>query len=333
MNKTQYVIYLYRELSSRHRGRISVASSIALVFLFLTWGLNFTVCFCVIKNRKLHKLTNFFLVILAFADLTWEVTVMPLWIDVLINGKMRFSQTGCMFTGFMTTLCKIGKLMTIYMISINRLCNVYWPSIYPSLYNKCASIAMVTITWCVSLIIAIVVTTVSDATFEFHPGRGMCLFTYKDLTIAGYLTISKFLFSAVIPLCINTVCHFKAYNELKEHKRETRGKVRIQIFAVPEMIKEEVEQTTSKDEIQATRTLLGIVYVYCLCSILTTSIEMADAYRPYFLDRGTHLALTFFGFVNSILNPLMLTRTNKEFRDVVVVMVGCKWNSRAIHVQ
>ncbi|KXJ29278.1 hypothetical protein AC249_AIPGENE29026 [Exaiptasia diaphana] len=209
MNKTQYVIYLYRELSSRHRGRISVASSIALVFLFLTWGLNFTVCFCVIKNRKLHKLTNFFLVILAFADLTWEVTVMPLWIDVLIN----------------------------------------------------------------------------------------------------------------------------AYNELKEHKRETRGKVRIQIFAVPEMIKEEVEQTTSKDEIQATRTLLGIVYVYCLCSILTTSIEMADAYRPYFLDRGTHLALTFFGFVNSILNPLMLTRTNKEFRDVVVVMVGCKWNSRAIHVQ
>lgn len=333
MNKTQYYEYLLHELSIRHKGRVSVASSIAIVFALLAWGLNFTVCFSVIRNRRLHTLTNFFPVLLSFADLSWEVTVMPLWIDVLINGKMRFSQNGCNFTGFMSMFYHIAKVFTIYLISINRACNIYLPAVYPKIYHKWSSIAMVIATWCLALIIAVVITTVTTATFEFHPGRGMCLMTFQDLNTIRYLVAAMFVFCAVLPLCMNILCHIKAFHELKEHKRETRGKIRIQIFGVPEMPKEDHDTTTSREEIQSTRTLLGVIYGFSLCILLTTSIIMADVYRPYFLDRGTHLALTFFTFVNSILNPLIFARTNKEFREVVVVMLGCKWSRRIIHVQ
>jgi len=333
MNKTQYYDYLQNELTIRHKGRISVASSSAIVFAFLSWGPNFMVCFCVIKNKKLHSLTNFFLVFLAVADLAWEICVMPLWIDVLATGKMRFSQKGCNFSGFTTVFFHIGKLLTIYTISVNRICNIYCPAVYGKMYCKWPSVAMVIATWCLTIILTVVITTASSASYEFHPGRGMCLLTFNDVMKMRYLVVTMFVFCAVLPLCMNIICHIKAYHELKEHKRETRGKIRIQTFAIPEMVQEEHATTTDKEEIRSTRTLLGVIYSFSLCNLLTTSIIMADVFRPYFLDRGTHLALTFFTFVNSILNPLILARTNSAFREVVVVMLGCKWTRRVIHVQ
>ncbi|KAK3699553.1 hypothetical protein QZH41_003929 [Actinostola sp. cb2023] len=334
MNRTQYFEYLMQELADRQKNRISVSTSIAIVFVIVAWGSNFTVCYCVLKTKKLHSLANFFLVFLSMADLVQAITVMPLWIDVLVTGKMNFSQNGCKFTGFMLSFCDTGKLLTIYTILINRLCNIYRPSIYAQLYHRWASIAMVIITWSLTLVIVVVMTTVGIATIEFHPGRAMCVLTYKDLDTTRSLVLTVFTLSAVVPLCINIVCHIKAYHELKEHKREARGKIRIQIFSITEIAKEENESKTDKDDIQATRTLLGVVYAYALCNILTTSIVMADSFRPFFLDRGTHLALTFFLFVNSVINPLIFSRTSKTFRDVYVEVFGCKWNrSRVIHVQ
>lgn len=334
MNKTLYFEYLQSELSQRHKGRISVASSIAIVFVFLSWGPNFMVCFCVIKNKRLHTLTNFFLVFLSAADLFWELVVMPLWVDVLVNGKMRFSQRGCSLSGFMTVFCHIGKLLTIYTISINRICNIYCSAVYRQIYHKWPSIAMVTSTLCLTVILTVAITTVSSATYEFHPGRAMCLLTFDDVTMMPSLAVTMFVFCVVLPLSMNMICHIKAYNQLKEHKRETRGKIRMQIrFAIAETTKEELDTTTNKEEIRSTRTLLGVVYNFSLCNLLVTSIIMADVFRPYFLDRGTHLALTFFTFVNSILNPVIFARTNSEFREVVVVMLGCKWSRRVIHVQ
>jgi hypothetical protein len=315
----------------RDVNRKTVSTSLAIVITVVALGCNTTVCYAVLKTKKLHTITNFFLVILSLSDLGREIVVMPLWIHVLLNGQKNITDTGCKFMGFTSLFFTTGKLFTIHLICINRFFSVFRPTIYNWLFQKCLAVGMVTFTWLLSLITVLILTTTGMTKIEFHPGRAMCLLMFEDLNVLQNLAVTQFMFSVVIPLCLNIVSHVKAFNELKEHKREARGKIRVQNVNKRNDDIETIKTETR--DIQATRTLLGVVYGYTFCSTITTSIILADSFRPYFFDRGTHLALTFFLFVNSIINPALFSRTSKPFRNVCLEMFGCKWNRRVIHVQ
>ncbi|XP_031556546.1 histamine H2 receptor-like [Actinia tenebrosa] len=332
MNRSQYIEYLNRELYIRETNRKTVSTSLAIVFIVLEVGGNFVVCYAVLKTKKLYSLTNFFLVILSLSDLVRGIVLMPIWIDVLLNGQKNFTDNGCKFTGFTSSFCIIGKLFTVLLICMNRLTRVYRPSTYDWLFQKWFAVAMVTVTWLTALTVVIILTTSGLAKIEFHPGRAICLLIFEDQSVFQDLVVAQFIFSVIIPLCLNVLSHFKAFNDLKEHKREAGGKIRVQIFNKRH---DEVENELENHghDIEATRTLLGVVYGYIFCSTITTSIILADAFRPYYFDRGTHLALTFFLFVNGIINPALFSRTNKPFRDVCLEIFGCKWSRRVIHVQ
>lgn len=330
MNRSQYIEYLNKELYIREVNRKTVSTSLGIVITVLSLGGNFTVCYAVLKTKKLYTLTNFFLVVLSLSELVRGIALMPLWIHVLLNGEKLFTEDGCKFTGFTSSFCTIGKLFTVLLICINRVISVHRPSSYKWLFRKWFAIVMVIITWLVALMIVVILTITGVSKIEFHPGRAICLLMFEDLTIFQDLVVAQFVFSVIVPLGLNILAHVKAFNDLKEHKREARGKIRVQNFNKRH---DEVEDKPENQDIEATRTLLGVVYGYILCSTITTSIILADAFRPYYFDRGTHLALTFFLFVNGIINPALFSRTSKPFRDVCLAIFGCKWNRRVIHVQ
>lgn len=69
----------------------SPAYPASLLCLFLISGVigNILVCLAVIREKKLHNVTNYFLMSLAVADLLVSILVMPIAIVTVIKGKKQ----------------------------------------------------------------------------------------------------------------------------------------------------------------------------------------------------------------------------------------------------
>jgi hypothetical protein len=109
---------------------VVLAASLGLL-IFLTVAGNALVCATIIANKKLHTVTNCFLLSLATTDLLLGAAVMPLSAVATVSGRhWPFGPIVCnLYTSGDVMLCTVS-ILTLFAISIDRYVAVTSPLWY-----------------------------------------------------------------------------------------------------------------------------------------------------------------------------------------------------------
>lgn len=109
---------------------VVLAASLGLL-IFLTVSGNVLVCATIIANKKLHTVTNCFLLSLATTDLLLGAAVMPLSAVATVSGRRwPFGPIVCnLYTSGDVMLCTVS-ILTLFAISIDRYVAVTSPLWY-----------------------------------------------------------------------------------------------------------------------------------------------------------------------------------------------------------
>ncbi|XP_007567863.1 trace amine-associated receptor 1-like [Poecilia formosa] len=273
---------------------------LALLSLVTVCG-NLLVIISVIYFKQLHTPTNTLILSLAVADLLVGMVIFPLSLCFPLSSCMYNVSLFCKIRDSFDTLLSICSIMHLCCISVDRYYAVCWPLTYRSKINGHVVVVMISVSWSVSVLIAVSVVTTRSNDDEC---KDMC---FMDVVMGNFVgPILSFYLPVVIMLCIYLKIFLVA-------QRQARSIQSIKSGA-----------TASKMERKATKTLVIVLGVFLFC------------WSPFFLfltfqPLGNNLApvpvietVTWLGLSNSTLNPLIYAFFYHWFRTAFKMIVSGK---------
>ncbi|XP_046393673.1 uncharacterized protein LOC124161399, partial [Ischnura elegans] len=100
---------------------------LALVLVAGTAAGNILVCLAIAREKRLHNVTNYFLMSLAITDLMVAVLVMPLGILTLVRGHFPLSSAWCLGWICLDVLFCTASIMHLCTISVDRYLSLRYP--------------------------------------------------------------------------------------------------------------------------------------------------------------------------------------------------------------
>ena len=114
---------------------------------------NVLVILAVLTNRKLRRVTYFFVVSLAVADLLVSILVMPLSIVMEVSGKWFFGYIACLTWTSMDVMLCTASILNLCCISLDRYFAITRPLEYSTKRTKKLAYMMIGVTWLASVAI------------------------------------------------------------------------------------------------------------------------------------------------------------------------------------
>uniref|UniRef100_A0A1I8EJP0 G_PROTEIN_RECEP_F1_2 domain-containing protein n=1 Tax=Wuchereria bancrofti TaxID=6293 RepID=A0A1I8EJP0_WUCBA len=275
---------------------------------------NLLVIMAVLLVRKLKiQPANYLFVSMAFADFCVGLFVMPIALIDLLTDRWILGGVVCRFwTSADLTLCT-ASIVNLCMISVDRYCAVSQPLRYAAQRTRQRIFCYVIIVWILSLIVSISPLVIWPA----KSTEGKCQ-VIQNPVYQIYATMIAF----YGPTCIMIILYAKiwlAAKRLSERDRlltvGTNGSVHTNKFH-------------EKSEGKARKTLGIMMSVFVICWLpffLLALLKSQGFLPPNWLD---HLAL-WLGYSNSLMNPLIYCKHNREFRIPIREMLCCRF--RTLH--
>ena len=108
----------------------------------------------VLKIKKLHRIDFFLTLQIVFADLIFSVILFPISATNAIGKRWIFNPGFCHFVGFLVFLVAEIRTCFIFLLTLDRLCNVFFPLRYPQIRKKVVTILSLVI-WIMSVTVPI----------------------------------------------------------------------------------------------------------------------------------------------------------------------------------
>lgn len=307
------------ELSNR-----SLSSTISESALFLIINVtaivgNTFVIAAISRNSGLRKITHWYILSLAMADLFVAVTCIPLSLGAAIKGQWMYSDVICQIQGHMIQIWGCFSLTIVSVTAVHRYYRVVRPIRYRKIFTKKFSIIIAVSSLGLTALVAVGMMFVIGARFQFGP-HFFCTPKFPNQQTKKTIALPIFLAFIVISLTIVLFCYFKVYRAVRRHI----------ILVAPNLRPEKLthRQTENKlscrvDEINATKMVFAIILVFCFLWI-PVSVIGALYVCDVFLPRWTHLMYDYLLFITAATNPLIYGLMNKAFRNEYVRIVRCK---------
>ena len=308
------------------------------VIFFAIFG-NCLVIISVIKFRKLHYISNAFVVSLAVADMSVASLVMTFSAIQEIRMTWSFGQVVCDVFNANDVMFSTASLLHLCCISIDRYIGVTRPLNYPQIMTKRRVAVMLGIVWGLSAAIAhlpVHLGLYSKPGYRYiTDNHGLCVFSHIDRYYALVSSSTSFWIPATVMIIMYSFVFRKAREQEKRiseqlkqlhsiHANTQNSDVSSKQMNAERRLSN--ERKAFKREHKAAKTLGFLMTVFLFCWLpffiwyLTTNL--CGAACPE-LPVEVMFCMFWLGYLNSALNPVVYAMHNKLFRDSFYVLLHC----------
>lgn len=285
----------------------------------------------IISVKKFEKLrgrvTNYFIVSLAFADIVVAILVMPFNASQEITGKWLFGRAMCDIFNSNDVLFSTASILHLCCISVDRYIAINYPLQYDSKMTKRCACAMILTTWVASVLISYIPIHAQFYTTNEHfklleQNPDSCTFQVNRI----YAVVSSSV-SFWIPCTIMIFVYFRIFITARRQEKHIRTTIFYSYKYIENGNSDSLlpasaksgkvsERTRWKREHKAAKTLGVVMGAFIMCFLpffswyLITSLCADDCPYPPLLGS----ILFWIGYLNSCLNPIIYAYYNLEFR-------------------
>ena len=288
------------ELAARTDSQILTETVLLAVINVAALSGNLLTLYAVYKNQRLRTLPNMFVISLAVSDILMSTCCMPFTVLTLFHSRWMFGERFCRFQGFEALTIGTNSLGTMGIIAVSRYFCVVRPEKYPLLFKKEKSLGYIVVVWCLALAGSVPPFFFKGGTFDFQPGKAMCLYTFESNI--SY-TISIECFYIATPLTIIIVCYVKVFRRVLRSNR---------VFCQENNLS---QLRANVEEAKVTKTLVAVLVGFACCWLPISVMDNIDAARgEHTLPRQAYLTYSFLAYISSTINPFIYGCMNKQFR-------------------
>ncbi|XP_003743414.1 dopamine receptor 1-like [Galendromus occidentalis] len=280
---------------------------------------NVLVCWAICADRRLRKLGNLFIVSLAVADLLVSGIVMPFALANDLMGYWAFGPQFCDTFIAMDVMCSTASILNLCAISLDRFIHIKDPLRYCRWMSKRVVLAVIAAMWMLSGLVSFVPISLGwhhqsegledesgfGASSSGPPNIGVHLPECAlDLT-KEYAVLSSSI-SFYIPCMVMIALYCRLYFYARKHVKSIR--------ALNKPLNGGPVQHQAHDH-KAAVTLGIIVGVFLFCWVPFFAVNIAAPFCRGCIPDVVFKVLTWLGYFNSALNPIIYSIFNTEFRD------------------
>lgn len=313
------------ELQQRSLGEIVVIGCILSVIIFLSITGNLLVCVAIYTDRSLRKLGNLFLVSLAIADLLVASLVMVFAVFNDLLGYWMFGMQFCDVWVAFDILCCTASILNLCAISLDRYLHIRDPMQYTRWMSKRVVIGSIAGIWSVSALVSFLPISLGlhkpENSTQTEPPT--CAMDLTPLYAAVSSTISFFL-----PCVVMVALYGRLYMYARMHVRNIRAMIK------PLHVNVDDDDATSSpgpsglnshhhgaphhqphvSDHKAAVTLGFIMGIFLVCWVPFFIVNVTSAFCKTCISELCFKILTWFGYTNSALNPIIYSIFNHDFR-------------------
>ena len=288
-------------LAQRETGIVVIEVLVCVVLLVAALIGNSLVLWMVCKNKNLRTIPNQFIISLALSDIAMATICQPPCLTVLVAGKRTYGNFVCQLQGYVVAMLACVSLLTLTLVAINRYFLIVRPKNYQKIFTTKRTRLMILAVWVVSLLEPLPYLC-TDHKYVYHAGKFFC---FQDVEV-DFFTLLGYIF-IVIPMIVLTLCYYKVFQALKEHKKRLSMRRRGD------------QPTTAKitvEDINVTKTLFLTVCGFVICWTPISIVDfIAFAQESWNLPREVYVMYTFLGQLTTVINPVIYGVMNKTFRE------------------
>ncbi|XP_031569842.1 octopamine receptor 1-like [Actinia tenebrosa] len=283
--------------TSQEGPAVVVVYSVALFVVIVLALLGNSVVFVAFyRSSALHNASVAFILSLAVTDILVASISIPIWLSFQLNQCFYLSNVLCNKTTYTVWKCvdvlfSTASIMNLCAISIDKFIVITKPLHYPNIMtSKRANIALAAI-WIFAVSLAALVTV----HWDFFP-------TFV------------FIVSFIFPSFIMIYSYSRIFKTALSQARR--------VFPI--------RQTYYfKRELKAAKTLAIVMGTFIACWAPFFLVNLIVSYRPdLFPSAVTTAGIKLLHYINSALNPLIYSLSNKEFRYKILRVLPCKLGRR-----
>ncbi|NXP78836.1 HRH2 protein, partial [Ramphastos sulfuratus] len=298
---------------------VVVGLVLALIDLLTLLG-NTVVFICPVVEKRLRTVTYMFIMSLAMADLLVACLVMPFSIIYEVTGMWLFGRLFCkVWISFDVMFCT-ASIVTLCFISLDRYCSVVTPYHYPRRMSRGRCILMTCMVWVYSSLISFLPVMQGWNEIpgvDFDGGRE-CIFVTNWVFALVASALAFFL-----PSLLMCTMYFFIYraSRLKATRIVSQA---LDIHYHPSSQRQNHLQLENK----ATRTISIIISAFVLCwlpyFILNVWLAASGASSTSALLASTFKIITWLGYCNSTINPMLYAFLNRDFQRALKKLLVCR---------
>lgn len=311
--------------------RLAVASLLSLLTLS-TAVMNAAVIAAILTTRKLRLPANYLICSLAVTDLLVAVLVMPLSVLYIATATWSLGHVVCEAWLSVDMTCCTCSILHLCVIALDR----YWAITKAVEYTRKRTprraATMVTAVWVASVFISAPPLFWRRRRDDVHE----CAIEHDQLGYSIYSTFGAF----YIPMTLILILYYRIYGAAKSlyqkrgssrHFSDSLNHFRVDLSASDPGVEleklnspEERNQMCSSRERKAARILGLILSAFIICWLPFFIKELLMALKV--LQPSPHVSdfLMWLGYINSLVNPLLYTSFNEDFKQAFKRLLKCK---------
>ena len=298
-------------LLSRSLGTVVIESALSILLAIGTIAGNSLVLLAVYRSPRLRKVHNAYVVCLACSDLLMGILSCPVFILVLITGRLPGGEPLCWFLATIPFYSAVVSIHTMAVISIQRYYKVVKRNQHDSMFSRRRVAASVCLIWSVAAVVILTLTMISRSV-HFHEEFPICTIDMDIITfVSVYLS-----FGAVLPYATMFWFYLKIWRFIKAHNSHMGT------------------SSVNHDEIKVTKLLCSVLGAFALCFV-PHLVCMACLHLGIKLPRGVAATSQLVVAASNTVNPILYGVMHREFREEFL-KITCFWrksgNCRSLEV-
>ena len=280
----------------------------AIIFLVSAIG-NILVCIIIFRKRRMKTVTNYFILNLAFADLTLTLICIPFDIPVQeMNYRWPYGSFMCYILYPLQTMSLFASIFTLTAVSLTR----YWAILHPLRRQLSTTKAK----WLIAIIWLLAIVPVSPYISVLGIGEttGSCDENWRDVHSRKIYTVFLFVAQYVVPLSIIAAAYVGIAKELGKKKSTPENKY--------------LKNAQNEEAARVIRMLVAVTILFAVCVLPTNIMWLwldfgnAEEQFPDFWEMVAFCNIL--TFANSAANPVCYTITNANYRkEIIYLLKGC----------
>ena len=298
-----------------------------LLFLVCLTGIcgNFLVILAIAKTSSLRTTSNYYIASLSLQNLLLSVFIIAFVPAVAIHGSWTSGDAACQFLGFVTAMLATGSIYSMALIAINRYFIMLKSNLHRKYFTKWNVAVSIAISWILSCNFPLSY-SLQQHRFDFHPGKGICIFDVSKLTAidAAFAGV----FNIQLPYIVTSVCYSMIYRKVTKHQ------ARLQNRLEPGVTR---NTRISAHDIRITKVLFSIVLAFTLCWVPFFVIDLLGVvYGQYFAPRPVYIFYSVMAGSSTSVGPILYGVLNRDVKKEITNFLKpflCLFRRRTVHVR
>jgi hypothetical protein len=210
MNRRGEKIFISANVVTNEAELYEIGPTLQTLFQVMYYTLSVTnlmsnslIAFVIIRNKKMHKATNFFILNLALADILMNICATPFQFELVMTKNSIFSEFVCKIGPLVRSLNATVSILTLVCLSIDRAYVIIFP--LKKKLTKIRSLFIIGFIWIVGILIGLYSFYIHELfIFEIHRDQKMFNFVCSivdDFPVSLFLALT-IICQYVLPLFV-----------------------------------------------------------------------------------------------------------------------------------